>query len=70
MEKEADIMGMAVWNSTPEENQESLKALVNMVNVSSINPRVDKEYPLYQASKAHEEIIDKKSKGKVVLTMV
>jgi NADPH2:quinone reductase len=70
MEKEADIMGMAVWNSTPEENQESLKALVNMVNVSSINPRVDKEYPLYQVSKAHEEIIDKKSKGKVVLTMV
>jgi NADPH2:quinone reductase len=70
MEKEADIMGMAVWNSTPEEYKESLKALVNMVNVSSINPRVDKEYPLYQASKAHEEIIDKKSKGKVVLTMV
>lgn len=70
MEKEADIMGMAIWNFTEDEYYEAIGAMDKMVEDGDINPKVGKEYLLSDAHIAHEDIIGKKANGKVILTVV
>lgn len=67
MAKEADILGMAVWNAPVHEYNESLVAIEAALKNGGLKPIVGKIIPLKEASRAHIEIIESKAKGKMVL---
>lgn len=67
MGKEADILGMAVWNAPIDEYNESLIGIEAALKNGGLKPIVGKIFPLNEAQKAHVEIIEGKAKGKMVL---
>jgi NADPH2:quinone reductase len=67
MAKEADILGMALWNARGTEYVDSLKALEKMMRDGSIHAKVGKVLPLAEAARAHELIISEHIPGKMVL---
>lgn len=67
MAKEADILGMAVWNAPLNEYNESLVAVEAALNNGGLQPFVGTKLPLEEAAKAHAEIISSKANGKMVL---
>jgi NADPH:quinone reductase len=69
MIKEADILGMALWNAPPNEYHESLKGVAAFLKAGILKPIVGDEMPLSDAVKAHEQILSKKARGKMVLTI-
>lgn len=69
MEKEARIIGMAVWHMTETDRIESLSAITAYLESGILTPYVGDIYPLSQAQKAHEVLLDKAGKGKMLLSM-
>lgn len=69
MAKEADILGMAIWNFTPRQYSEALHAIRGFLRSGVIKPVVGEELPLAQAGAAQAAIIDHQSQGKMVLKM-
>lgn len=67
MAKEADIMGMAIWNFRPNEYQEALSALQGFLKSKLIKPIIGESLALAEAGRAQKEIIDSKSIGKMIL---
>jgi NADPH:quinone reductase len=68
MLKEVCIRGIALMKSTPEEWKEASEFLGNLFEKGVFKPVVGKEFPLEEASAAHEFIIHNSgSHGKVVL---
>lgn len=67
MGKEADILGMVVWNAPIDEYNESLIGIEAALKNGGLKPIVGKIFPLNEAQKAHVEIIEGKAKGKMVL---
>jgi NADPH:quinone reductase len=69
MIKEADILGMALWNAPAHEYNESLEGVAAFLKASILKPIVGDELPLSDAEKALEQILSKKAKGKMILTI-
>ena len=69
MIKEADILGMALWNVPQKEYTESLHAVASFLKSGILRPIVGDELPLEEAKRAHEEILVKSGRGKMVLNI-
>jgi NADPH2:quinone reductase len=67
MAKEADILGMAVWNAPADEYHQSLAAIEAALKNGGLDPFVGTILPLEEAAKAQELILNSKAKGKMVL---
>ncbi|WP_289139365.1 NADPH:quinone reductase [uncultured Brevibacillus sp.] len=69
MMKEADILGLALWNALPDEYQESLYAIEAFLESGILHPVIGDVLALENAEKAHEQIINNKASGKIVLSI-
>jgi NADPH:quinone reductase len=69
MSKEADVLGMTLWNSKGNEYNESLEAVSAFLQSGVLHPVVGDELPLKDANKSHEVILTKKGYGKMILTI-
>ena len=69
MASEASIVGCSLFNQSHEEYQVAAEFLISGLDDGKIHPKIDTEFKLSEAAKAHEYIMhpDKKSNGKVVL---
>jgi NADPH:quinone reductase len=69
MGKNASIVGMSLWNTTPAELSRAYRALEAGLDAGFLTPVVSKELPLAQAAQAHELVLKPGAKGKIVLVM-
>jgi NADPH:quinone reductase len=68
MSRDASILGMTLFNATPEERTEIHAALYDGLANGSLRPIVDREMPLAEAANAHVEIMKSSGHhGKIVL---
>jgi len=68
MSREADIRGMVLFNTPPVELAAIHHALFPGLKNGSLRPIVGREFPLENASQAHEIILQPGARGKIVLT--
>lgn len=69
MMKEADILGLALWNALPDEYEESLHALEAFLQSGILHPEIGDILALEDAKKAHEQITNNKARGKIILSI-
>lgn len=69
MIKEADILGLALWNALPDEYNESLHAVGAFLESGILHPEIGDELTLEYAGKAHEQIVSKNARGKMILSI-
>jgi NADPH2:quinone reductase len=69
MVAEADVRGTALWNATPDEWVESMRAVAAALESRVLQPVVGRELPLEQASEAHRAVLEPRSRGKLVLAI-
>lgn len=69
MGKESSVLGMAVWHMTETDRIESLSAISASLENGTLRPYVGDIYPLSQVQKAHEKILDKAGRGKMILSI-
>ncbi|XP_068197177.1 quinone oxidoreductase [Antennarius striatus] len=70
MVKESCIMGVALTFATPEEKKQCAALLFAGMETGWLRPVIGSQYPLDQAAKAHQDIIQSPgATGKIVLTM-
>ncbi|MBC8106803.1 MAG: NADPH:quinone reductase [Anaerolineae bacterium] len=67
MGKESSILGMNYWAGGDAAVAEAHHAIVAGLSNSTLRPIVDREYPLAEAAKAHEDVMGEGSSGKIVL---
>jgi NADPH:quinone reductase len=67
MSRDADIRGMTLFNATDPELAEIHASLVNGLQTRTLRPIVGKEFPLADAPRAHEAVLEPGSYGKIVL---
>ncbi|SRR5579871_3768675 len=67
MGRDATVLGMTLFNLTPEEKEEIHKDLVKGLKNKTLKPVIGKEFPLDQAGEAHKLVMQPGSFGKVVL---
>jgi NADPH:quinone reductase len=67
MMRDADIRGMTLMNATEDELRGIHAALVAGLEAGTLRPIVGKKIPLAEASRAHQEIMEGKAYGKIVL---
>lgn len=69
MSREADIRGMLLVNSPPEQIAEAHAAIVAGLRDGTLKPVVGRQLPLAEAPRAHEAVMTPGAHGKVVLTI-
>lgn len=67
MEKEADIRGIAVWNATKDENEESLNKIQIMLEKGELHPEIGSIYSMENVREAQDDLVNKPSNGKMLL---
>ena len=67
MARDGAILGMTLFNATPEELREIHAGLVAGLENGSLNPVIGKEFPLADAGKAHVAVMESGAFGKIVL---
>lgn len=67
MSRDADIRGMLLFNTPPEELARLHAAIVAGLRNGSLKPVVGKELPLEEAPRAHEAVMAPGAHGKIVL---
>ena len=67
MNKDAAILGMALGHASPAQLAGIHAALVEGMRNGSLHPVVGQEFPLAQASRSHEAVMEAGHHGKVVL---
>jgi NADPH2:quinone reductase len=67
MSKDAAIVGMALWNTTPADWTRAYRAIEAGLASGTLTPLVAVELPLAEAARAHERILEPGAKGKIVL---
>jgi NADPH2:quinone reductase len=67
MARDADIRGMTLMNVTDPELQAIHRALGAALEANILRPLIDNELPLAEAAKAHREILEGNSRGKIIL---
>jgi NADPH2:quinone reductase len=67
MGRDASILGMSLSNASPEEVKGIHAAIYAGLQNDSLRPIIGSEIPLAEAARAHREIMDGNSYGKIVL---
>jgi NADPH2:quinone reductase len=67
MSRDATILGMTLFNAPPEDLRSIHAAIYSGLEAGILKPVVDSEYPLADAAKAHHEILEPGSRGKILL---
>jgi NADPH2:quinone reductase len=67
MARDGAILGMTLFNATPEESREIHAGLVAGLENGTLNPVIGKEFPLADAVKAHAAVMEPGAYGKIVL---
>jgi NADPH2:quinone reductase len=67
MARDGAILGMTLFNATPEDLRQIHAGLVAGLENGSLNPVVGKEFPLADAAKAHVAVMEPGAYGKIVL---
>jgi NADPH2:quinone reductase len=67
MTRDGTILGMTLFNVTPEERASIHAALVAGLENGSLRPVVGRELPLAEAARAHEIVLEPGAFGKIVL---
>jgi NADPH2:quinone reductase len=67
MSKDAAIVGMALWNTTPPDWTRAYRAIEAGLASGTLTPLVAVELPLAEAARSHELILEPGAKGKIVL---
>jgi len=69
MNKDADIRGMALNHATPAQLAGIHAALVEGLRNGTLRPIIAQEFPLAQAAKSHEAVMEPGHHGKIVLVV-
>jgi NADPH2:quinone reductase len=67
MGRRASIRGFTLWAITPEEEADIYAGIFAGLENGTLRPIVGKELPLAEAARAHKEILESGSAGKIVL---
>ena len=67
MQKECDVRGMVLFNVSAEEHHELISGVAKLLETEKLKPVVGNSYPLEQAGKAFDAVINGKHNGKVVV---
>ena len=67
MARDADIRGMTVMNATDAEIRVIHEGVGAALEAGILRPIIDEELPLAEAARAHREILEGHSRGKIVL---
>jgi NADPH2:quinone reductase len=67
MTRDADILGMQLWNATPREMAGIHAALGAGLANGTLRPVIGQELPLQDAPRAHEAVMEPGAYGKIVL---
>jgi NADPH2:quinone reductase len=67
MSKEGTILGMTMFNATPDEHRTAHAAIVAGLANGSLRPVVGRELPLGEAPQAHVAVMEPGAYGKIVL---
>ena len=67
MMKESVVLGLSLWNATPEEMRSLHAALVAGLAHGTLRPVVGRELPLKEAPAAHAAVLEAGAYGKIVL---
>ncbi len=67
MVKDADILGLSLWNCGAEAMAAIHSDLISGLESGALNPVVGREMPLAEAAKAHEAVLAPGALGKIVL---
>ena len=67
MSKDAAIVGMALWNTTPADWSRAYRSIEAGLAAGTLAPLVSVELPLAEAARSHELILEPGAKGKIVL---
>lgn len=67
MARDADIRGMTLFNVPDEELHSIHFALIAALEAGTLRPIIDTELPLAEAARAHREVMENNSRGKIVL---
>ncbi len=67
MGRDAVILGMIIFNATPEDKIKIHEDLVKGLKAKKLKPVIGKEIPLAEAAKAHELVMQPGAFGKIVL---
>jgi NADPH2:quinone reductase len=67
MTRDATILGMTLFNISPQERQGIHAALGAGLEAGTLSPVVGRELPLAEAARAHEEVLKPGAYGKIVL---
>ena len=67
MQRDADLRGMAMPNTSPEDLASIHAALVAGLENGTLRPVIGKEFPLAEAAKAHRAVMEAGAFGKIVL---
>ncbi len=67
MGKDAAIVGMSLWNTTPDDLTRAHKAIEAGLALGTLTPLVSMELPLDEAPRAHAAILEPGARGKIVL---
>jgi len=68
MGRDADIRGMTLMNATPKDLHGIHSAIIAGLENGTLRPIVGRKFPLADAAKAHEAVMEPGSYGKIVLT--
>jgi NADPH2:quinone reductase len=67
MTRDAVILGMSLWNASPEDLTSIHSALVAGLENKTLRPVIGQEIPLAQAPRAHAAVLEPGAYGKIVL---
>ncbi|MDT7809940.1 MAG: NADPH:quinone reductase [Acidobacteriota bacterium] len=67
MARDAAILGMSLFNASPQELESIHAALAAGLEAGTLRPVVGRELPLAEAARAHEEVLKPGARGKIVL---
>ena len=67
MAKDADIRGMALWNTPPDARAAASRGVADAIAAGTLVPVVGRTYPLAEAAAAQRDILETRAAGKVVL---
>ena len=67
MVRDASVLGLTMWNATPEELVAIHAAIVAGLENNTLRPVVGQEMPLADAARAHELVMQPGAHGKIVL---
>jgi NADPH:quinone reductase len=67
MTRDASILGMSMWNASPEEVISIHSALVAGLENKTLRPIIGQEIPLSEAGRAHVAVMEAGAYGKIIL---